>query len=101
MKKYILSLLIVASIVSSCDTDINRDPDLLPLENTALSTQLPAGIIGIVGPQGAGMAVFGGFWSQYWTQSNVATQFADIDGYTVTSGDYQYIWDSMYDGLGD
>lgn len=101
MKKYILSLLITGLFLTSCETDINTDPDLLPLEGTALSTQLPAGIIGIVGGQGSAMAVIGGFWSQYWTQSNTATQHANIDSYNVQSGDYMYIWDSMYDGLGD
>jgi len=95
--------LISNSVFVSCNTelDINSDPDLLNPDNAPLSAQLPAGITGIVGSEGAGMAIFGGFWSQYWTQSNVANQFKDIDNYSASTSDYNFIWDGMYDALGD
>lgn len=103
MKKIIVSLIVLAAAFSSCNTDldINNDPDLLDPNNAPLSAQLPAGIVGIVGSEGAGMAIFGGFWAQYWTQSNAANQFKDIDNYSAGTGDYNFIWDGMYDGLGD
>lgn len=103
MKKLIFSILTLSAIFTSCNTelDINTNPDQLGENSAPLSAQLPAGIVGIVGPQGAGMAIFGGFWSQYWTQSNAANQFKDIDNYSAGTADYNFIWDSMYDGLGD
>ncbi len=74
MKKFIFSILILTTVFVSCNTelDINSDPDSLNPDNAPLSTQLPAGTVGIIGSEGAGMAIFGGFWSQYWTQSNLA-----------------------------
>jgi hypothetical protein len=103
MKKIILSLLVISTAFVSCNTelDINNDPDLLDPNSAPLSAQLPAGIVGIVGSEGAGMAIFGGFWSQYWTQSNAANQFKDIDNYSAGTADYNFIWNGMYDGLGD
>jgi len=103
MKKFIYSIIMVSAVFTSCNTelDINSDPDLLNPDNAPLSAQLPAGITGIVGSEGAGMAIFGGFWSQYWTQSNAANQFKDIDNYSASTADYNFIWDGMFDALGD
>jgi hypothetical protein len=103
MKKIIISLLVISTAFVGCNTDldINRDPDFLDPNSAPLSAQLPAGIVGIVGSEGAGMAIFGGFWSQYWTQSNAANQFKEIDNYSASTSDYNYIWDGMFDGLGD
>lgn len=103
MKKLVFSILTLTTVFVSCNTDldINSDPDSLNPDNAPLSSQLPAGIVGVVGSEGAGMAIFGGFWSQYWTQSNLANQFKDIDNYSAGTADYNFIWDGMYDGLGD
>lgn len=103
MKKFIANILVLSTVIVSCnsDLDINSDPDFLNPDNAPLSAQLPAGITGIVGSEGAGMAIFGGFWSQYWTQSNNASQFKDIDGYSSNTSDHNYIWNGMYDALGD
>lgn len=103
MKKLIFSILTLSAVVISCNTDldINRNPDNLDPNDAELSAQLPAGIIGLVGSEGAGMAIFGGFWSQYWTQSNTANQFKDIDNYSAGTADYNFIWTGMFDALGD
>jgi hypothetical protein len=104
MKKFIISILVLSTaafIGCSTDLDINRDPDFLNPDNAPLSAQLPAGIIGIAGSEGASYAIIGGFWSQYWTQSNAANQYKDIDNYSIGTSDYNYAWDGMYDALGD
>ena len=103
MKKFIFSILTLTTVFISCNTelDVNSDPDLLNPDNAPLSAQLPAGIIGVVGSEGAGMAIVGGFWSQYWTQSNLANQFKDIDNYSAGTADYNFVWDGMFDALGD
>jgi hypothetical protein len=103
MKKLILSIIMVAALMVSCSTDFgtNKDPDLLVPEDAAFNAQLPAGILGLAGSEGAGMAIFGGFWSQYWTQSNTANQFKDIDNYSAGTADYNFIWNGMFDALGD
>lgn len=103
MKKFIISILIASTTLMGCsnDLDVNTDPDLLSPENAPLSSQLPAGIIGIVGAEGGIMSIIGGFWAQYYTQSSGANQFRNIDAYLVTTNDYNYAWSTMYDGLAD
>lgn len=103
MKKFILSIIMVPALFISCSTDFgsNEDPDLLDPDAASFNAQLPAGIVGLVGSEGAGMAIFGGFWAQYWTQSNTANQFKDIDNYSAGTADYNFIWNGMFDALGD
>jgi Starch-binding associating with outer membrane len=103
MKKIINILAISALLFTSCSTDldINRDPDLLDPNAASLSAQLPSGIAGLAGSEGAGYAIIGGIWSQYFTQSNAANQYKEIDNYTVGTSDYNFAWDGMYDALGD
>lgn len=103
MKKFIISIIVLSTALTSCSTDldINRDPDLLDPDKAPLSAQLPAGIAGLAGSEGSSYAIIGGFWSQYWTQSNAANQYKDIDNYAVGTSDYNYAWDGMYDALGD
>lgn len=103
MKKFIISILVLSSTFIGCssDLDINRDPDALNPSAAPLSAQLPAGITGIIGSEGASIAIIGGMWAQYWTQSNAANQYKDIDNYSVGTSDYNYTWNGMYDALGD
>lgn len=103
MKK-ISILILTLSILSACSDDkfdINRNPDNLSPENITLPVELPAGIAGIAGAQGTYYALFGGFWSQYFTQSNTASQYNKIDSYSVGTNDYNSGWTAMYDALGD
>lgn len=103
MKKFIISIIVLSAFFTGCSTDldINRDPDQLDPNSAPLSAQLPAGISGLAGAEGASLAIIGGMWSQYWTQSNVANQYKDIDNYQIGTADYNFAWDAMYDALGD
>lgn len=103
MKKTFITLLSIAFITFSCDEkfDINREPDSLPTGSIPLSKQMPAGIIGVAGTQGSFYAIIGGFWSQFWTQSNASNQYKDVDSYAIGTFDYQDGWTAMYDALGD
>nr|WP_315255215.1 SusD/RagB family nutrient-binding outer membrane lipoprotein [uncultured Flavobacterium sp.] len=102
MKKLIISIFVLSTTLIGCtELDINRDPDALDPNSAPLSAQLPAGIIGIIGSEGSAMAIIGGMWSQYWTQSNAANQYKDIDTYAIGTSDYNFVWNGMYDGLGD
>lgn len=40
--------------------------------------------------------LLGGFWAQYWTQSNGSNMFKYIDQYNVTSSDFNPAWSKMY-----
>ncbi|CAM3391611.1 SusD/RagB family nutrient-binding outer membrane lipoprotein [Flavobacterium longum] len=103
MKKIFL-ILTCAAVIASCSDDyfdINRDPDNLAADGVAFSTELPAGIAGIAGSQGAYYALIGGFWSQMWTQSNASNQYKEIDDYSIGTLDYNGGWTTMYDALSD
>lgn len=108
MKRLFINIIAVLALVLggvSCDNqlDINRDPDSLSQSGVALSTEFPAAIAGITGAQGAYGALVGGFWAQYWTQSNAANQYKTIDDYSIlgTSGIVEGLWQNMFDALGD
>lgn len=103
MKKFIITLASVALLFSCSDEDfdINRDPDNLDPNSISLSVQLPAGLVGVAGAQGSYYALIGGFWSQYWTQSNASNQYKEIDDYSIGTNDYTAGWAAMYDALGD
>lgn len=103
MKK-ILLLFVGISLFSSCSNekyDINTDPDNLNPNSISLKVELPSGIIGVAGAQGSYYALIGGFWSQYWTQSNASNQYKEIDNYSIGTNDYVGGWAAMYDALGD
>ena len=103
MKKIFL-LMTTTLLFAACadeDFDINRDPDSLSAGGVALSTEMPAGIAGVAGGEGAIFALVGGFWSQYWTQSFASNQYKDIDNYSVSTVDYPQVWQAMYDALAD
>lgn len=100
--KRIYIMFAAVTLLAACsdeDFDINRDPD--NLNEVSYSRHFPAGIAGIAGGQGAYYALIGGFWSQFWTQSNTANQYKEIDDYSIGTLDYNNAWTAMYDGLAD
>ena len=108
MKKIAIKLFSLFTLfvgVTSCEDqlDINRDPDSLSQSGVAVSTEFPTAITGLVGAQGSYAALVGGFWSQYWTQSNAANQYKSIDDYSIlgTSGTVNGYYRNMFDALGD
>ncbi|SFS69859.1 SusD/RagB family nutrient-binding outer membrane lipoprotein [Lutibacter maritimus] len=105
MKKIIFTLLSLLILFMSCDDqlDINRDPDLLSPEGVAFATELPACIAGVAGAQGAELAIIGGIWSQFYTQSPSANQYRTVDSYQIGSSTLiaRGPWHNMYDALGD
>lgn len=103
MKKYIFSILVLSTTFMGCNTDldINTDPDSLDPTKASLAAQLPAGIVEVAASQGGTLAIIGGMWSQYWTQSNTANQYKDVDSYIIGTADYNFAWNGMYDGIGD
>jgi hypothetical protein len=102
MKKIIITMILSMSLIGcNTDLDVNTDPDLLDPISAPLKAQLPAGIIGMIGSEGAPYAIIGGMWSQYWTQSNAANQYKDIDSYSLSTSDFNGAWDGLFDALGD
>jgi hypothetical protein len=73
-------------LVTSCKKlDINVDPNNPPIEKATPEVLFPSATMSTAGMIGGQLAVAGGIWSQYFTQSNNSSQFRDIDAYNLTS----------------
>lgn len=105
MKKIfsIITLAILISISNSCTKDwldVNKDPN--NAESATAELILPSGVVSLGAQVGGSYNLLGGFWSQYWTQSNAANQYKYLDQYQISSSDFNTTWREMYAGaLGD
>lgn len=104
--KIILSFFFVASIIlASCSKDwldVNEDPNNPRTANPELV--LPAGEMSVGTVVGYYYNLVGGFWSQYWSQSNSANQYKYIDQYQIQDNSVpnNRAWREMYaNGLSD
>lgn len=65
--------------------DINEDPNNPGIDKATPEVLFPSGVLSTAGMVGGQLAVVGGIWSQYFTQSSNSSQFRDIDAYNVTN----------------
>jgi len=80
--------------------DVNQDPN--NPANASAELAFPAGVLSVGATGGGYYNLIGGFWSQYWAQSNSANQYKYIDQYQITSSDFNGQWREMYsNGLSD
>ena len=80
---------VAASVAfTSCkkQLDINTDPNNPNLDQLTSKLVFPAGVASSIGRIGGHLAIVGGVWSQYYTQSVVSNQYKDIDSYNLTKG---------------
>jgi len=93
-------LVIVFTILglTSCEDwiDVNVDPNNPISANTdrVLPAAILSGLYEIHGPY----AIIGGIWSQYWTQSNAANQYKNIEVYSLAATSYNYAYNEMFAG---
>lgn len=88
--KYLLAGVVTVLLsvsITSCENylDINDNPNY-PAE-AAANALLPSGMAGSVAALGFQYELFGGMWSQHYTQANTASQYIIITTYAVNSGD--------------
>jgi len=100
MKK-LFSIIMIASVLflSNCGKnwlDVNKDPN--NPETATAELVFPAGVISVASQVGGYYALVGGFWSQYFAQSNAANQYKELDQYNPTSTDFNSQWREMYAG---
>ena len=102
IRTFLVAILLVSSF-SSCKKDffdINQDP------NNALDANinllLPSAQAGIGHALGNNLQIFGGIYSQYWTQSPAASQYKTIVQYFPAANDFDNPWAALYsDALQD
>lgn len=88
INKYIhLAVCSVLLLTVSCKKllDVNEDPNNPAIESATSEVLFPAGVMSTAGMVGGHLAILGGMWSQFWTQSNNSSQYREIDSYNLTS----------------
>ncbi len=96
---YAVTLLFVSLIISGCTKswlDINKDPN--NPEDATMELLFPAGVVSVASQAGGYYNLVGGFWAQYWTQSNASNQYKAIDQYSIDQSDFNANWREMYVG---
>ncbi|ULQ53042.1 SusD/RagB family nutrient-binding outer membrane lipoprotein [Flavihumibacter fluvii] len=84
---------------SSCSKDfldINTDPNN-PTRAT-VDLVLPTALGVSAYNLGNGYQILGGLWGQFWTQGPTASQYKQIDQYSINSTSYGRQWESVYSG---
>ena len=96
----ILSLLMALTLLStSCGDDyldINTDPNN-PSDAT-LDLVFPAAVSSVSFTIGGQWQILGSFWSQHWTQSTGANQYAVVDDYNIEETYYDRQYDELFAG---
>src|SRR4028118_880934 len=93
---YSTAFFTLLTVLSSCKKylDVNTNPN--NPENVDVSLLLPSAQAAIAHPLGFQLSVYGGFWSQYWTQSPSSSQYRTVDSYTPSATDFDYPWGILY-----
>jgi hypothetical protein len=78
--------------------DINHDPNNPALEQGTPTIVFPSGVLSSAGRIGGDLAILGGIWGQYWTQSATANQYKYIDAYNVKSSDLNGAYTELFAG---
>lgn len=85
--KYLV-LFFLGLFLNSCSDwlDINKNPNVP--EEVGFEELLPSGISSVAYVMGGRYQVLGALWSQHWTQSPGASQYAGIDSYDINSSTF-------------
>ena len=81
-----IAIMIIAGTSCKKNLDINRDPSNPSLDQLTPKLVFPTAVASSAGRIGGHLAIVGGIWSQYYTQSVVSNQYKDLDSYNLTKG---------------
>jgi hypothetical protein len=101
LKKGVLAAAVLAMLVGSgCkkQLDINTDPNNPAIEQGTPRLVFPAAVLSTTGRVGGDLAILGGIWGQYWTQSATANQYKNIDAYNLRSADFNGAYTELFSG---
>jgi hypothetical protein len=92
-----LAILFSMLVISACSEDffdINTDPN--NPETATPQLVLPSAIAGSAYVVGGYYQHLGGVWSQHYTQSTGSSQWVNLEEYSLTEGDFDTQFQSMY-----
>jgi hypothetical protein len=100
LKNIALASTLFALVGTGCkkQLDINQDPNNPPIEQGTPTVVFPSGVMSTAGRVGGDMAILGGIWAQYWTQSATANQYKFIDAYNIKSADFNGAYTELFAG---
>jgi len=93
----LLSLLLLATACKKA-LDINQDPNNPSLDQGNPKLVFPAAVMATAGMEGGDIAILGGIWGEYVTQSALANQYKNIDAYDVKSTDLNAQYSGLFTG---
>jgi hypothetical protein len=95
-----LSFLAILLLGTSCKKtlDINQNPNLPALNQANPQLLFPAAVMAVAGREGGDLAILGGIWGEYVTQSALANQYKSIEQYDVKSTDLNAPYSGLYTG---
>ena len=103
MKKNLFRNIILASVSSllvlaGCkkQLDINQNPNNPTLDQGNPKLVFPAAVLATTGKAGGDLAILGGIWGEYITQSAVANQYKYIDAYDVKTTDFNATYNVLF-----
>lgn len=97
-KIYLFAIVLLSMIISSCELDINKDPNY-PAEVTA-EKFFASGQMWTAGTVGGDLQLLGGMWAQHYAQHAGSNQYTGIDSYNIpNSSTYMTrTWGALYAG---
>ena len=104
MKNKIVLISSLSFLLSSCDKflDINENENDVTKETVTLQLLLPSAEAAIANVVGNNFQVFGGIYSQHWTQNNASSQYKTIEQYSPDATNFDTPWRILYaDALKD
>ena len=99
-KTILFGLLSLLLLVTACKRalDINQDPNNPSLDQGNPRLVFPAAVMATAGMEGGDLAILGGIWGEYVTQSALANQYKYIDAYDVKSTDLNAPYNGLFTG---
>jgi hypothetical protein len=92
-----ISLMAMASISCKKQLNINQNPSIPALNQGTPALVFPAAVLATTGAVGGSLAIVGGIWSQFFTQSDLAQQYVQTESYNLPSTD-NFV-NGVYDGM--
>jgi len=97
-KPLVLSAILFLTFGCKKTLDVNVDPNNPQIEKASPEVLFPSGVMSTAGRVGGDLAILGGIWSQFWTQSFASNQFKTIDTYNLTRTDFNGPYDELFAG---
>ena len=97
-KLYLFGIVLLSMMISSCDLDINKDPNY-PTEVEA-DKFFSSGLMWTSSVIGGDLELLGGMWAQHYAQHAGSNQYTGIDSYNLPNNS-TYVtraWGSLYAG---